>query len=122
MEVGSSIRVAAVGYTEELDCCVLLDLSYKGEDLLVACHWASERGVLLLVAGYCLQLKRNGVINIPYESWVNDSLRDNLVHRTSLAKNEVATIILRGFEELIFASSAGLFSPALSHLLHHFEL
>jgi hypothetical protein len=60
--------------------------------------------VLLLITGYCLQLKRNGAVNILYESWADDSLQGTLARRTSLERNEVITAILKGFEELIFVN------------------
>ena len=60
--------------------------------------------VLLLITGYYLLLKRNGAVNILYESWANDSLQGTLTRRTSLEKNEVITAISKGFEELIFVN------------------
>ena len=60
--------------------------------------------VLLLITGYCLQLKRNGAVNILYESWADDSLQGTLARRTSLERNEVITAISKGFEELIFVN------------------
>jgi hypothetical protein len=60
--------------------------------------------VLLLITGYCLQLKRYGAVNILYESWADDSLQGTLARRTSLERNEVITAILKGFEELIFVN------------------
>ena len=60
--------------------------------------------VLLLITGYYLLLKRNGAVNILFESWADDSLQGTLARRTSLERNEVITAILKGFEELIFVN------------------
>lgn len=74
--------------------------------------------VLLLITGYCLQLKMNGVVDILFESWADDSLQDTLERRTNLERNEVITVISKDSKELIFENFASLYGPVLSPLLH----
>jgi hypothetical protein len=110
LEVSSFIRLA-IDYTDEVLSCVSWDSSCKGEDSLAICRWVSELVVLLLITGYCLQLKRNAAVNILFESWASDSLQDTLVHRTSLEMSEAISVISKGFAESIFVNFAGQSGP-----------
>jgi hypothetical protein len=73
--------------------------------------------VLLLITGYCLQLKMNGAVDILFESWANDSLQGTLKRRTNLERNEVITVISKDSKESIFVNFVSLCGPALSPLL-----